>query len=148
MAGTKSPEKHRQRVLHVPERKVLCFDCLEYTRAHTSVSLVVLGDIVPKCIPLEMHGNRWNAGTKFWRIGSKKTSAGFETLYFDEFEPIEYVGQFENLDGRLALFRAGDRPAGGFFAYHVSEFGLFWGTSSCAGRVISMDDVVVAKEAA
>lgn len=145
MAGTRKPEKHGLRSLYNPERKVPCFDCLEYTRAHTEVCLVVLGDIRPERVPLEMHHQRWDAGTKFWRIGSKKTSAGYETLYFDAFEPIEYVGQFENLDGRLALFRSGSRPEGGYFAYHVSEQGLIWGTSHTAGRVISMDDVVVAE---
>jgi hypothetical protein len=147
MAGTRKPEKHGKRVLNT-NRRALVFECFEYTRAHTSTCLVILGAIVPEPVPLLIGGQSYPVGTRFWEMGSKRTSAGFETLYFDAFAPMEYVGQYTNLDGTVALFKQGPLPEGGFFAWHPHDDGLMWGTDSCSGRIISMDQVRLAERRA
>lgn len=128
--------------------KALVFELPGYTRAHTRHCLVILGNIAPRGVPLVIGKRSWPAGTRFWTLGSKNTSAAFETLHFRAFAPMEYVGMFAGIeeDSDLACFRQGELPEGGFFAWHATEFGLIWGTDSRAGRIISMDNIEVCRE--
>jgi len=124
--------------------KALVFQCDGYERAHTRYSLVLIGAAVrAEAVPLQVAGQIWPVGTTFDLMGSTHTSAGFETLDFRGFEPMRYMGQFRDGDDTYALFKAGGKPADGFFAYHVYDFGLVWGTDARSGRVIEMSNVII-----
>lgn len=127
--------------------KALVFELPGYTRAHTRQSLVILGDITPRRVPLVIGKRSWPAGTRFWTLGSKNTCAAYETQNYRAFAPMEYVGMFagQGDDGDLACFRQGEHPVGGYFAWHATEFGLMWGTEVCSGRIIAMDNVELCK---
>lgn len=119
--------------------KALVFDCGGYQRAHTRNCLVILGGVTPRQEPLRVARLEFPVGTQFTLLGSKQTSAGFETLDFRRCAPMRYVGVMDDELGEIALFKQEDRPTGGFFGWHPTPSGLIWGTDARAGRCIAMN---------
>lgn len=123
--------------------KALVYKCRGYTRAHTAQSIVLIGRIKPKRVPMLCRGVSYPVGTKFFYLGGTNTSAGFEWMDFKK-NPVVYRGMFQGhdrCDKSLACFTQGNAPQGGFFAWAPTEFGLIWGTHARAGRVIEMTKV-------
>lgn len=123
-----------------------CTECLLYEILHTDPCLIIRGKLDVRTVPL-VHPTAgwWPVGTKFLQLASKRKSAGFPHLEFEPglHAPLEYLGQYADLDGVLALFRAGDNPGpGAYFGYHFypEDGTLIWGTAGYAGRVIDLTD--------
>ena len=118
------------------------------TVTHTTTGLWLTPDFPIDAEPLVMTrsgssrrnaagARSWPVGTRFWYIGSRNTSAGFESLDFRAFEPLTYVGLCHAFDDVFACFTLPGKP--GFYAWHHCGGEFVWGTPCCSGRVISMD---------
>lgn len=113
-----------------------------YTIVHLRNALAIDGPLDLQAVPLVMPGvGQWPVGTQFTQMASKRKSAGFPHHEFtDPYPPLEYVGQHTDLDGTLAVFKTPTCGPLQWFAYHLYDHGLIWGTDNHAGRVIDMTD--------
>jgi hypothetical protein len=120
-----------------------------FTVTHTNVGLWLPGEAPIDRVPLVFTPDRtapagrreWPVGTKFFYMGSSKTSAFFESLDFRDFEPLTYRGICQDFDTFYACFTCPSQP-GGFWAWVHIGSELCWGTPSLSARVLSMNRVL------
>lgn len=116
---------------------------------HTVNSLWLPPAAIVDAVPLVLDANReervarreWPVQTKFWYMGSRKTSALYKCQDYRAFEPLRYVGMAEDWDKRYACFVTESLPEGYFAWAHIGSE-LCWGLPNCSVRVISMDRVL------